>query len=234
MRLKYILLLGCLLVTNGVFAGGKNDDPYVGKFMLDRLEVIDEEDSSPVAWEASAWLGRDLQKFWFKTEGIYEDSEVHAAEYQLLYGWAIAPYWDVMAGVRIDSKPEPDRNWLAVGVQGIAPYFIETEATLFVGEEDMTAVRLEFEYELMLTQKWVIKPEFELNLYGNNDREKGIGSGLSDIEISVRLLYEIRREFAPYIGINYEKLLGNTADYADIAGEETSETAFSLGIHAWF
>lgn len=234
MKNRLVIFLACLLFANGVLAGGKNDDPLVGKFTIDRLEVIDGDESNPVAWEVNGWLGRDLQKFWFKSEGEYEDNEVHSSEYQFLYGWAIAPYWDLQAGWRLDNKPEPERNWLAVGVQGIAPYFVETEATLFIGEEDMSAVRLEFEYELMLTQKWVIKPEFELNIYGNNDREKGIGSGLSEMELSVRLLYEIRREFAPYIGINYEKSLGNTADYADSAGEESSETELAIGIHAWF
>ena len=98
----------------------------------------------------------------------------------------------------------------------------------------MSALRLEFEYELMLTQRWVVVPELEANIYGNNDSEKGIGSGLSELEFSLRLLYEVKREFAPYIGINWEKVLGNTADYAEAAGEETSETEFTIGVHAWF
>lgn len=234
MKIKLVMLLIFYFLSSVSFAGGKDDDPYIGKFMLDRLEVIDDEDSNTLVWEASAWIGRDLEKFWFKTEGVYEDSEFHAAEYQLLYGWAIAPYWDLMAGWRLDSKPKPDRNWMAVGVQGVAPYFIETEATLFIGEEDMSALRLEFEYELMLTQRWVVVPELEANIYGNNDSEKGIGSGLSELEFSLRLLYEVKREFAPYIGINWEKVLGNTADYAEAAGEETSETEFTIGVHAWF
>jgi copper resistance protein B len=229
-----MLLSGCLLAIPVFASETHDDDPLLSKVTIDRLEVRDEEDTNPLAWEASAWVGRDLEKFWFKTEGIYEDSEVHSAEYQLLYGWAIAPYWDMQVGWRLDSKPEPERNWLAIGVQGVAPYFIETEATLFVGEENMSALRLEFEYELMLTQRWVLVPELEANIYGNNDRERGIGSGLSELEFSVRLLYEIKREFAPYIGINWEKVLGNTADYAEAAGEETSETEFTIGIHAWF
>lgn len=236
MKLNLIVLTLCGLFTLNVALadGAHEDDPFIGKFMLDRFEFVDGDDSNPLVWEASAWLGRDLEKFWFKTEGVYEDSEVHSAEYQLLYGWAIAPYWDLQAGWRLDSKPEPDRNWLALGVKGVAPYFIETEATLFVGEEDMSALRLEFEYELMVTQRWVVKPELELNLYGNNDRARGIGAGLSEMEFSVRLLYEVNREFAPYVGVNYEKLFGNAADLASTAGQETSEAEFTVGIHAWF
>jgi len=229
-----ILLTGCLLV-NPVFASDMHDDdPLLSKIMIDRLEVVDERDANPVSWEASAWIGHDLEKVWLKTEGVYEDSEIHSAEYQLLYGWAIAPYWDLMAGWRLDSKPVPDRNWLAFGIQGLAPYFFETEATLFLGEQDMSSIRLNLEYELMLTQRWVIIPEFEVNVYGNNDRERGIGSGLSDVELSVRIMYEFKREFAPYIGVNWEKVLGSTADYAKDAGEHISDTTFSIGVHAWF
>ena len=236
MKLKILVLTLSLSLLSSIAVAGDahEDDPFIGKFMLDRFEVVDGEDTNPLVWEASAWLGRDLEKFWFKTEGTYEDSEVHSAEYQLLYGWAVAPYWDLMAGARLDSKPEPDRKWLAFGVHGIAPYFIETDATLFVGEEDMSAIRLEFEYEVMLTQRWVIVPELEVNFYGNNDRQRGIGSGLSDLEFSLRLMYEMKREFAPYIGINWEKLMGNTADLAESRNEDTSEAEFTIGIHAWF
>ena len=234
MKTNIVIFLSCLLIPGIVTAGGKDDDPFIAKFTLDRLELIDGDDTNPVAWEASAWLGRDLEKFWLKTEGVYEDSEVHSAEYQLLYGRAIAPYWDALLGFRHDAKPEPDRNWLAVGVQGVAPYFIETEATLFMGEEDMSALRLEFEYELMFTQRWVLVPELEFNIYGNNDRERGIGSGLSELELSLRLMYEVKREFAPYIGVNWEKVMGNTADLAKAMGEDTSEAEFTVGIHAWF
>jgi copper resistance protein B len=228
-----ITLCGLLLSNLAVAADAHDDDPLIGMFMLDRFEIVDGDDSNPLVWDASAWLGRDLKKFWLKTEGSYDDG-VAASELQLLYGWAIAPYWDLQIGWRLDAKPKPDRNWLAIGVQGVAPYFFETEATFFVGEEDMTAVRLESEYEFLLTQRWILVPEIEANIYGNNDRERGIGSGLSDLELSVRLIYEIKREFAPYIGVSWEKLLGNTADYAKAAGEETSETEFSVGIKVWY
>jgi len=235
MKYRIVVLLAIYLLVNSVQASElHNDDPLLGMFMVDRLEVLDEEEGNPVSWDVTAWIGRDLEKVWFKTKGLYEDSEVHSAEYQLLYGWAITPYWDLQAGWRLDSKPKPDRNWLALGIQGTAPYFVKTEATLFAGEENMSAFRLNLEYEFMLTQKWVLSPEFEINAYGNNDQERGIGSGLSDMEFSLRLLYEVKREFAPYVGLGWEKVLGNSADYARAAGQDASETTLSLGIRAWF
>ena len=121
-----------------------------------------------------------------------------------------------------------------VGVKGLAPYLFEVDAALFVGESGRTAARLEAEYELMLTQRWVLSPEIELNLLGKSDPERGVGSGLTDIGVGLRLRYEIRREFAPYIGINWSKLTADTADFAREEGEKTEDGQFVVGVRAWF
>ena len=130
--------------------------------------------------------------------------------------------------------PTPNRDWFAVGFQGLAPYFFEIDAAAFIGNNGQTALRLEAEYEIMLTQKLILTPEVEINAYSKDDEATGVGSGLSDIELGLRLRYEIRREFAPYIGVNWNKTYGDTANFSRDEGEDVSDTQFVVGIRAWF
>ncbi|TXH61205.1 MAG: copper resistance protein B [Thiothrix sp.] len=210
-----------------------NDDPVLTKVMIDRFEVRDTEHGKPVILEADAWFGKSIDKLWLKTDVEALDGEVEEAQLQVLYNRAISPFWDLQAGVRHDFKPAK-RTWAALGVQGTAPYFIETKASAFLGEQGQAAISLSAEKEVMLTQKTVLIPELALNLYGKDDHELGVGSGLADLNLGLRLSYEIEREFAPYIGVNWSKKFGKTADMAEHHGEKTQDTQFLVGIKAWF
>lgn len=210
-----------------------NDEPVLTKVMIDRFEVRDTEHGKPVILEADAWFGKSIDKLWLKTDVEVLDGEVEEAQLQVLYNRAISPFWDLQAGVRHDFKPAK-RTWAALGVQGTAPYFIETKASAFLGEQGQAAISLSAEKEVMLTQKAVLIPELALNLYGKDDHELGVGSGLADLNLGLRLSYEIEREFAPYIGVNWSKKFGKTADMAEHHGEKTQDTQFLVGIKAWF
>jgi copper resistance protein B len=228
-----ILLWVLLLFTSNAIAMGE-DDPLLTMLKIDQLEMTDMGDSNNAAWEAQAWFGQDLNKLWFKTEGEYVDGNVEEAEIQLLYSKAIAPYWDAQIGWRHDIKPKPNRDWFVLGVHGLAPYFFETDMALFVGKSGIVGLRSEFEYELMLTQKWILTPELEANFFSKNDQNMALGSGLSDVSVGLRLRYEIKREFAPYIGIEWSKRFGETADFARVEGEHTADIKWVAGIRLWF
>ncbi len=230
---RTLLLAGLLVCATPVWSGAE-DDPLLFKAMIDQVEYRNGDEENLWVWEADAWAGYDLNKLWLKTEGEYTDSETEEAETQLLFSRAIAPYWDLQAGWRHEFRPRPHRDWLALAFKGVAPYFFEVDASLFIGDEGRTGLRLQAEYELMFTQRLVLSPEVEFNLFGKDDPERGIGSGLADIELGLRLRYEIRREFAPYIGVNWEKTFGDTADFAREEGESTSDVQFVAGIRAWF
>jgi copper resistance protein B len=232
---KYIAFFIVMMLVPGIsLAGGMNDDPLLSMLVVDQLEVRDTDDDNPLVWDAEGWIGKDLNKFWLKTDGEYVDNSVEEMELQLLYSRAIAPFWDLQLGWRRDIRPDPDRDWAAFGVKGLAPYFFDIDAALFIGDAGRSAVRLQAEYEIMLTQKLVLTPEIELNLYGRNDPDTGVGSGLSDIEAGLRLRYEIRREFAPYAGVNWTRLYGNTADYARAEGADTDDLQLVAGVRFWF
>ena len=228
------LLLVGMIVSGELLAAGMADDPLLTMVNIDQLEITDVGDNNNTAWQAQAWLGKDLNKVWFKAEGEVVDNKLEEAEFQLLYSRAIAPYWDAQIGWRHDSKPTPNRDWLAIGVQGLAPYFFETDVALFVGEGGNVGLRTEFEYELLLSQKWILSPEIEANFFSKNDGDVQTGSGLSDLSAGLRLRYEIKREFAPYLGVEWKKSFGTTADYLREHGEDRSDVQWVLGIKAWF
>jgi copper resistance protein B len=233
MMKKTIAALMTAGLSTTAFAGGA-DDPLLYKVMIDKLEVRNTDGPNPLVLDADAWIGKDLNKFWFKTEVERVDGKTEEAEVQFLYSRAVAPFWDFQAGWRRDIKPEPDRDYLALGFKGLAPYLFEVDAGVFIGESGQVGARLDAEYEYMFTQKLVLSPEIELNAYSKNDEAVGIGSGLSDMALGLRLRYEVRREFAPYIGVNWTKKFGQTADFARADGEDTSDVQIVAGIRAWF
>ncbi|RUM33077.1 MAG: copper resistance protein B [Desulfobulbus sp.] len=232
---KYITVLACsLFLSSPAWSGEMIDDPLLSMVIVDQLEVQVGDGDDPLVWEAEGWLGYDLNKLWLKTDGEYLDGRIEDVEVQALYSRAIAPFWDVQIGWRGDLRPQPERNWLALGVKGLAPYFFDVDAAVFIGESGQTAARLQAEYEIMFTRKLILVPDVEVNFHGRDDEELGIGSGLSDIEAGLRLRYEIRREFAPYVGITWKHLYGDTADFAEAEGEDRDDVRFVIGLRAWF
>ncbi|PHS71087.1 MAG: copper resistance protein CopB [Methylophaga sp.] len=232
--IRLCLLIISLLIVRSIHATEMTDDPVLTMIKIDQLEVRDIGSNNDMAWDAQGWVGQDFDKLWVKIEGEIVDSDIEKIELQLLYSRAIAPYWDAQIGWRHDSKPKPTRDWFVIGIQGLAPYFYETDIALFMGEDGIVGLRTQFEYELLLTQKWILTPEIEANFFSKNDRQVGLGSGLSDINLGLRLRYEITREFAPYIGVEWGKQFGNTADWVREDGEFTSDTKWVAGIRFWF
>lgn len=210
------------------------DEHNFASLMMDRLERVRTRDNSSTVYDLQAWYGRTFDRIVLKAEGDVDDGKLQDAHTQLLWGHAISAYWDTQLGVRHDSGKEPSRTWLAFGVQGLAPYWFEMDITGYMGENGRTALSLEAEYELLLTQKLVLQPRLEANFYGKRDAARETGSGLSDIAVGLRLRYEFRREIAPYIGIERSGKFGGTANFARADGNKTHETRIIGGLRFWF
>ena len=221
------------LFTSDAKAAGA-DDPLLFMLKFDELELRDGDEGTVTAWKGHFWAGKDLNKLWIKSEGERLHGDTENAEFQLLYSRAVDANWDLQLGLRHDSKPEPTRDWFAIGFYGLAPYFFEVDSAVFVNDDGQVNLRVDVEYELMLTQKWVLAPEVKVNWFSKDDDDLDIGSGFADIEAGLRLRYEITRQIAPYIGIHYERLLGNTRDIARAEGEDTGDTQAVAGIRFWF
>jgi copper resistance protein B len=202
--------------------------------LLDRLETWDADAGKGLAWEVQGWVGGDINRLWIRSRGERVDDTTESSDFELLYGRSVARWWDVVAGIRHDIQPGASQDFAAIGVMGLAPYQFEVEATLYIGEFGQTAARLETETDILLTNRLILQPVVELNLYGKNDEDRGIGSGLSQVEAGLRLRYEIWREFAPYIGVNWEKVYGETEDFARAAGGHAEDSEIVLGLKAWF
>jgi copper resistance protein B len=209
-------------------------DRAVNYFVLiDQLEWQNGTNVESFEWDTKGWIGGDRDRFWFRTEGREEDG-VEQAQAHFLYGRAISAWWDLVLGVRQDFRPGPAQTWAAVGFRGLAPYWIEVEATAYVGEAGRTHFRFETEYELLLTNRLILQPLAEIEIYGKSDPEHEMGAGLSTLDAGLRLRYEIRREIAPYIGVAWREKFGETADLAEAAGKKTGTTQLSVGIRLWF
>lgn len=211
-----------------------HDDAVNYYVLFDQLEWQTGDGVTAGSWDNKGWIGKDVNRFWFRTEGEAEDGDLGEAQAHALFGRAIHRWWDVVVGLRQDFRPGPQRTWAAVGIQGLAPYWFEVEATAYIGEAGRTHFRVETEYELLLTNRLVLQPLVELELYGKSDPERGIGAGLSSAETGLRLRYEFRREFAPYVGVTWNRKFFGTGDFAEAAGEDKGNAKLALGVRMWF
>jgi len=207
-----------------------------GMLQGERLEYGADDGDEYLLWDFQGWFGGDFRRLWIKTEGEYgiEPGRLEEGEIQALYSRAISPYFDLQAGVRHDFEPGPSRSYAVLGVQGLAPYWFELDAALFVSEDGDLSARVEAEYEILLTQRLIVQPRVELEVSAQEVSELGFGSGLSTVDFGLRLRYEIRREFAPYIGVSWTELVGGTADFARAAGEAKSSRSFVVGLRFWY
>jgi copper resistance protein B len=204
--------------------------------LLGQFEGRSNGPDNELRWDGEGWIGTDMNRLWLKSEGFTNNSTVSDGDHEALYDHPIPHmrYFDAQIGVRADLDSGPTRTWAAVGIEGLAPYYFEVAPTLYVRDGGHVAGRVTGSYDLLLTQRWIVQPEVELNFYSKDDPARRLGSGLSDLDTGVRLRYEISRKFAPYIGFGYTGKYGNTARYSRQVGETTSDHRFVFGLRLWF
>lgn len=202
----------------------------------ERFEYQSNDGDPLFLFDAQGYYGGDLNKLWIKTEGEYDFSAdaFEEAEAQALYSRAIGSFWDLQAGVRHDFAPGEDRTYAVLGAQGLAPYLFEIDAALFLSDKGDLTARIEAEYEFLLTQRLILQPRAELNFSFQDVAEREIGSGFSTLETGARLRYEVRREFAPYVGVAWSRKVGGAADFARAAGEDVGGVSAVAGVRFWF
>lgn len=201
--------------------------------LADRLEGRFGDGHESYLWDVQGWYGGDINRLWLKSEGDFGDGP-DGAELQALYSRAIAPFYDIKAGVRQDFTSEQDRAHLVLGLQGLMPYAFELDAAAFLSHEGELTARVEAEFDLQVSQRVLLQPRLEATFAAEEMPELGIASGLGSVETGIRLRYEIRREFAPYVGIGWHRKLGGTADLARAAGEDRSDWQLVAGVRSWF
>lgn len=206
----------------------------VTTFRLDRLELQSGKGRDGWLWDADLSTGGGIDKLWLKSEGHGAFGHGPEAEVQALWSHAIGPWCDVQAGLRQQFGKGPDRTQLALGLQGLAPYFFEVDGAAFLSTKGELTARIEAEYEQRITQRLILQPRAEVNLSAQDIPELGLGSGLTAFQLGARLRYELVREFAPYLGVEWQRDLGGTARFTRAAGERASRVVFVAGVRAWF
>lgn len=231
-----------LFATASAVLAAMGDDPLLTK-VTSEFEYLPSEGSGALEWDIDAWVGHDLYKIWLKSSGEFtrqgSGGEIEDANIELVYSRAVYTAWDQQFGIRHDIEPNPNdnaRNWLSFGYIGTAPYFVAVDARAFVGEESSTQLLIELEREIMLTQEWVLTPELDIVANGRTNEQFSEGSGLSDIEFSLRLGYERNgnRKFQPFIGITGRQTFGGTKRFEKAEGKKSGDIQIMLGVHSWF
>lgn len=225
------LLVG--LPAHPVQAQTLDDKPHV--FLLfHKLEYVPKPTDQPVELEATSWIGGDVNRLWLRTEGkqstLHREGEVEA---EALYGRLVSPFFDAVAGLRLDRRwgaGGDTRGFLAVGLQGLAPYEFEVEPTLYVSQAGDLSAQFAASYHVLFTQRLKLESELETKMALQEVPEWGVGNGVNDVGLGVRLRYEFHRKFAPYVGYDHSWVFGETADFA---GGDASSGAFVFGVRIW-
>ena len=210
------------------------DSGITAHVLFDQLEGRFNGSNPEFRWDGQGWAGTDFDKLWIKSEGTFSNGTLGDGQQQFLYDRAITTYFDLQGGLRSDLDSRPARNWAAFGIQGLAPYFFDLEVTGYASSEGHFAGKVQASYDLLITQRLILQPQAELNLYSKADPARLVGAGFSDIDTGLRLRYELSRKFAPYLGVVYQGTFGQTAKFARQAGESTGDVRFVLGVRAWF
>ena len=222
-------------ISNGTMQGmDMSDSAPLGMLLVDQLEAFHGRDANGQSWDIEGWYGNDANKLWVRTEGDSSRGTLEEGDLEAFWNRNVSAFWSTQLGVRHDFGPGPQRDWAAFGIQGLAPYWFDLEATGYVDPSGRTAVRLRAEYELLFTQRLILQPEAEINFYGKDDPAQRMGSGLSDAQFGLRLRYEFNRQFAPYIGVNWVRRFGQTAGYVRQDGQPVFDRQIVAGVRFWF
>ena len=209
------------------------DDKLRTFVLFHKLEYVPQPAERPIGLEATSWIGGDMNRLWLRAEGeqstIHREGEIEA---EALYGRLISPFFDAVAGVRVDRRwaaGGQTRGHLAVGLQGLAPYRFEVEPTLYVSDDGNVSAAFSASYHVLFTQRLKLESELETSAALQDVPEWGVGTGVNDLGLGFRLRYEFHRMFGQYIGYTHDWAFGQTADLAG----ESSSGAFVFGVRIW-
>lgn len=204
--------------------------------LFNQLEGRTNGPDNEFRWDGEGWIGTDMNKIWFKSEGVVEHGKMSDGDQEVLYDRPIPylRYFDFQAGVRYDLDSAPGRTWGAIGIEGLAPYFFEFAPTFYFSNRGYFAGRVEGSYDILITNRVIAQPQFELNFYSKSDPSRGVGSGLSELDTGLRIRYEVTRKFAPYIGFAYTGDFGKTADFIRAEGGNPEDPRLVIGVRLWY
>jgi copper resistance protein B len=217
------------------FGSPVDDERVYVHALLEQFEYRAASSDNLSRWEGEAWVGTDKNRLWLRSEGeVDRHGAVKDGQTELFFDRPITSFFDLQAGVRYDLDSAPGRAWAAFGVEGLAPYFLRVAATVYASDSGHFAAKAQGSYDLLLTQRLILQPQMEVNAYTASDTRRRQGSGFSDLDTGLRLRYEVSRKFAPYLGVSYKRMFGQTATYTRADGDSVGDVNVLIGVRAWF
>jgi copper resistance protein B len=212
----------------------ESDQIAFGYVLVDELEFLSGNEGDGFAWNVQANYGDDRNKLWFRTQGLKVPGELDpTSSAEVLWWRPYAPFWGTQLGVRRDVGPGA-RTYLAAGIEGLSPYRFKVEATGYLGDDARVSARLKVSYDILWTNRLILTPSAEANIYSKSDDARGLGAGLGNLEGGLRLRYEVQRKFAPYVGYVWERAFSGTARRRRAEGAPVNEHRFVVGVRVWF
>lgn len=200
-------------------------------------DVGEAQDGSAKNFDLSGWVGGDYDRLWLRSEkknyGNYEEK----FEAQALYSRNFSQFWDAQIGVSHDFSTDftsNNLNYLTISLEGLAPYMFETQAQLFLSDQGNYSARLKQEVDIFITQRLIMQPYFETEIFAQNVEKLEVRSGISDLEVGLLTRYEISRKFAPYFALRYHTKTFGTADLARQLGQRVDNAIISVGVRLKF
>ena len=236
MRIKSIFAASLLLaISSPALAMEGMHDHGDAPFHMFRLETDygGGKNGTVASWDLKGWIGGDDNKLWIKSEGEHKDGKTDSAELWALYSRNISTFWDSQVGIRYDVKPA-STSYLTMGFNGLAPYYFDTEAHLFISNKGDVSARLREENDFLLTPKLILQPYAEVNIYAQKVSEQDVGAGIADGKIGLQTRYEFTRKFAPYVDVHYGRKFGETSSIAKSNGEDNDDLVGSIGLRLMF
>lgn len=211
------------------------DKISVTKILVDELELTTNKQGEGISWSGQITSGPDNDKLLLRSQGLKQSGERLDPESSTEAFWwhGQRPFWGTILGVRQDIGPGAHR-WIGGGIEGLAPYWFDVQLTGYVGDDGRLAARLKASYDVLLTNRLILVPQLESNAYSKAAPDRRLGGGLSNLELGLRIRYEIHRKVAPYVGFVWERSFGETADFRRLAGENPTERRFVVGVRVWW
>lgn len=215
---------------------GLPDQQAFSSVRFDKLEWGGPNTGASARWDMEAFVGTDYDKLFFKSEGFYNGKakNLEEGQVQILYSRLISYYFDAQFGVRQDFSKKSSRTYAVMGVDGLAPGFIEVDADAYISQKGEVSASITAFHDLLVTNRLIFQPRIDLKLQAQSVPDLELGAGITDFELGARLRYEFTRNFAPYIGVNWDRKVGQTATIARTNGEAVSSVSFIAGMRLFW
>lgn len=209
-------------------------------YQVTRLEnawIVDEDGKGNLGTKFDTLIGTDENRLFIEANLDKAESNDPKYDVSALYSRNVAPFWDIQAGVRYSedkNSSNSDRVDGVIGVLGLAPYFFETQAYLYGGENNFWGASFELERDLLLTQKLITQPYIEADVIFSDDSNYAAKSGLSELKTGIKTRYEITKRIKPFIDVAYQYEKGQKATSMQEATESEKGWKYGAGIELVF